>query len=331
MDYSTNMTEEVATAISIISQHMFLIWYGLNSVLGTLGNILVILCILTSKKLQTFTNYFVMNLSIADTLVCGMCMPIEMYFFAHRQDAEYREEQKYLNLCFVIGMLIVGLCSVSIVSLAWISFNRYLLIVKGSATYHKVFNKQFVPLMIVCSWLLGSSALIPPFFGIGGFGYNKRKGICDFDHSSSSNYEKYVIIVFIGLPLTITFMCYVQIFLTVRNSRLRVAQHNTIVDRREERRKKDLKLTKDLSVIFGVFCFCVLPYTIAELIDHEYHILKIEFHLFASILLASNSTWNPFLYAWRNKDFRNAMKRVMSLKTFLPWKSDEASTQSTNM
>ncbi|XP_072030552.1 melatonin receptor type 1B-A-like [Amphiura filiformis] len=345
VSYSSNSTLEEGTSnISMIAQYIFIVWYSFNSIAGALGNALVIICICTSKKLQTFTNAFVMNLSIADVLVCTVCMPVEIYFFAHRQDGGCIQQQKHPNLCFVIGILIIGLCSVSIFSLASISFNRYLLIVHGANIYRKIFNRRFIPLVIACSYLWGCSVLLPPFFGWGGFGYNTAKGMCDYDHDTPSNYEMYTICFSIGAPLIITFMCYMQIFVTVRKSRLRVAQHELIVNRKEERRKKDLKLTKDLFIIFGMFCFCVLPYMLAEFIDHEYHLLSIEYHLFAtefidheyhllsieyhlfaSILVASNSTWNPFLYAWRNRDFRNAMKRVLSFKILRSWESENTS------
>ncbi len=116
-----------------------------------------------------------------------------------------------------MGAMIVGLCSVSILSLACISFNRYLLIVHGIITYRKIFNRRYIPLLVASSWLWGNSVLIPPFLGWGGLGYNDGKGLCDFDSSIPSTfpYEVYVICFSLGIPLTVTCICYVRIFLTV--------------------------------------------------------------------------------------------------------------------
>lgn len=44
-------------------------------IFGTIGNILVSVIIIRSKDLRNTTNYFLINLSIADLLVIIVCMP----------------------------------------------------------------------------------------------------------------------------------------------------------------------------------------------------------------------------------------------------------------
>ena len=304
------------TALNITTTVLqaFMFFLGFTSVAGVLGNILVIWCIITTKKLQTVTNYFVLNLSVADVSVSAIFGPVSIFFWTNGCQKAY----EMTSLCTAMGALIVGLCTVSIVSLAWISFNRYLLIVHGSAKYRKLFNRRHIPLMILCSWLWAGIVLIPPFFGFGGVGYNSAKGWCDFNTSLpyAFHYQMYCLFIAIGIPLMVTFTSYVQIFLTVHKSNRRVAQHVSTGNGQERRRKKDLKLTKDLFIIFGIFCLCAMPYTLAEVIDHKYELIPIEFHIFGSVLIVSNSTWNPFVYAWRNRDFRFAMRRVLSLQIF---------------
>ena len=141
---------------SSTSLQAFIFCLGFISVTGILGNALVITCIVSSKKLQTSTNCFIMNLNIADLSVCSLCIPAEMYFLEYGSQAAYTRHSK---ICEATAVLVVGLLSVSIVTLAWISFNRYLLIVYGSATYRKFFNKRYIPVMISCSWLHPSSDL----------------------------------------------------------------------------------------------------------------------------------------------------------------------------
>ncbi len=314
-----------AKEISPAAQQVFIVCLGFLSVIGCFGNALVMICIITSKKLQTSTNCFIINLSIADMLVCGICMPVEIYYIAYRDCGIAVSSSK---LCVATGILVVGLCTVSIVSLAWISLNRYLLIVHGSTTYRKIFNRRCIPLMIGCSWLWGCNVLIPPLFGYGGLGYNIGKGFCDFDTSLSTSfyYMIYVLCFSVGIPLITTFLCYLKIFFKVRHSRLRVRQHAFVRNRKEERKKKDLKLTKDLSIIFCIFCFCASPYTLAEVIDHGYELFAMELHIFGSVLIVSNSVWNPFVYTWRSRDFRNAMKRVTSLRIFNESSRDQESS-----
>lgn len=56
--------------------------YGVLFILGTIGNILVIAVIYKHKEMRSSTNYFLINLSLADLLVLLICMPVglsEMY------------------------------------------------------------------------------------------------------------------------------------------------------------------------------------------------------------------------------------------------------------
>ena len=54
---------------------------------GILGNLLVIIVILTSKALRSSTNLFLLNLSIADLLVLATCTPTSLVEIVTRRDA----------------------------------------------------------------------------------------------------------------------------------------------------------------------------------------------------------------------------------------------------
>ncbi|KAJ8025965.1 Neuropeptide SIFamide receptor [Holothuria leucospilota] len=56
--------------------------YAVLFLLGTIGNVLVITVIYKHKEMRSSTNYFLVNLSLADLLVLLICMPVslsEMY------------------------------------------------------------------------------------------------------------------------------------------------------------------------------------------------------------------------------------------------------------
>ena len=56
--------------------------FSLVLAVGVVGNVLVLIVILTSKSMRSSTNLFLLNLSIADLLVLIVCCPnamIEMY------------------------------------------------------------------------------------------------------------------------------------------------------------------------------------------------------------------------------------------------------------
>ena len=56
--------------------------FSLVLAVGVIGNVLVLIVILTSKSMRSSTNLFLLNLSLADLLVLIVCCPnamIEMY------------------------------------------------------------------------------------------------------------------------------------------------------------------------------------------------------------------------------------------------------------
>ena len=53
---------------------------------AVLSNCLVIYCVLRIKKLRTFTNVFICNLSVSDILLAGCAMPIRLHDIFHGED-----------------------------------------------------------------------------------------------------------------------------------------------------------------------------------------------------------------------------------------------------
>ncbi|TRY78555.1 hypothetical protein TCAL_11696, partial [Tigriopus californicus] len=66
---------------------------------GVLGNLLVIIVILTNKLLRSSTNLFLLNLSVADLLVLVTCTPTSLVEIITKRDAWIMgREPSYLDL-----------------------------------------------------------------------------------------------------------------------------------------------------------------------------------------------------------------------------------------
>lgn len=52
--------------------------YGSISVISLFGNVLIIWAILNNKKMRTVTNYFIINLAIADIIIGLLVVPFQV-------------------------------------------------------------------------------------------------------------------------------------------------------------------------------------------------------------------------------------------------------------
>ena len=91
MNYS--MENESAMEVPLIRQpaHMIVIFglaYGLVFIFAVIGNVLVIAVIFKDPTMRNVTNYFILNLAVADILVAIFVLPITL--LANIFSGEYR-------------------------------------------------------------------------------------------------------------------------------------------------------------------------------------------------------------------------------------------------
>ena len=56
---------------------------SLIDIVTLIGNLLVVISVLTTKCLSTVTNYFIMSLAVADMLIAVFVLPISIYVTTH--------------------------------------------------------------------------------------------------------------------------------------------------------------------------------------------------------------------------------------------------------
>ncbi|CAF4518200.1 unnamed protein product, partial [Rotaria socialis] len=74
---SDNMVLELILKYVSITYYewVFIILYVIVFIVGTIGNLLVIIVIQRNRSMRTVTNIFIMNLAAADLLVLVFCLP----------------------------------------------------------------------------------------------------------------------------------------------------------------------------------------------------------------------------------------------------------------
>jgi len=98
--------------------------YGSVSVVAVAGNVLVILVIATNRRMQTVTNFFIANLSIADVIIGCLSIPFQF------QAALLQRWDLPAILCPVAPFVKELSVNVSVLTLTVIAMDRFYAVVK---------------------------------------------------------------------------------------------------------------------------------------------------------------------------------------------------------
>ncbi|KAJ8024600.1 Histamine H1 receptor [Holothuria leucospilota] len=125
------------------------------AVFGITGNILTIVAVILSKKLQTIANVFVVNLTIAGGLSCAT-LPFTIANMIANADKSVIPD----GLCTFVSLLSYCSFDGTIVSHALIAFDRYYGITKPHYKYYEMFTKCRITIFITCAWIYANISVI---------------------------------------------------------------------------------------------------------------------------------------------------------------------------
>ena len=118
-NYSSNFDE--STSVHHIIQS---IWLSFVFVLGTIGNLLVFSVILQKRRIINVANLFNLNLAVGDLTRIFVFIPVYLVY------SSYDEWPLGLVGCKVISMIVQSSMTVSIVTLMFMSMERYQAVIK---------------------------------------------------------------------------------------------------------------------------------------------------------------------------------------------------------
>ena len=291
------------------------------------SNILVLLAIRRTPRLQNKTGIFIASLAVAD-LLCGLfLMPSWLLgsFLLPKHGAYY--------LCgFYISIQVLPLLA-SITNLVLIGLERYLAIVHPLKSRGFLSRKRCYQ-MVIGAWIIPAilSFIIIPW---NGFTSGKHR-VCSARHMDKIYFFTVVYISFWGLLLLLIYL-YVAIIRTVCGHHKFVRQHSIDTSQeklRHERRKyrSDLKLAKMIMLVLGVFCVCWIP----RILSLTLHYIDpgrshLTFLVVSGIIAFLNSGMNMILYAARNKHYCHAFKNIILCRkqstTPEVWSSQDSTSQ----
>lgn len=278
------------------------------------GNSLTIIAVKTTHSLQTTTNIFVVNLAVADIIV-GLMIPYQQVYYIKSIGEEFMNYKYFCVFRFIGRVTAFG---ESLSSMTLIAFDRYVYI-NFPLEYHVYMTSAKIKTILVISWsYAGFMGFLLLFWNNW---YCNEK--CSVAHVFPEGYSVLLIMHYYTVSIFVIAM-YVSIFRTALRQMRRV---NVLMFPGNGRRFTrsgptllDIKGTKLLAIVFGVFFVCWTPHCTLILVAGLQGATKsIAIAMtFTNMLITTNSGMNILLYAWKDIKFRKAFKRILSRKISSP-------------
>jgi len=260
-----------------------------QSISAFLGNALIIVALQRVSSLHSASRLLLGCLAVTDLGVGLITQPIRIALFMSPENSKLCY---YLTTFFeTIGGMF---CAVSVLTTTAISVDRLLVLLLGSR-YRQVATQKTTSILVVTLWLFTTAIVLVAFY--------------NFHIAINIAY-----IVVLSCIATSTF-CYMKIYLTLRHHQTKVQGevHQRQLDGQEitlniERYRKTVSSALWIQM---ALLACYLPYGALTAFIVISRIDKPALNLVWAVtmsLLLLNSTLNPFLYCWKMKEVRQAVK-----------------------
>lgn len=176
-----------------------------------------LMCTQFKKKIPCIYLY---SLCIADLLFCAVVLPFQGLRFVQ---GTWRHGPV---LCRLIPFIQYGNIGVSLLCIAMITINRYVMITHHGC-YARIYKRHWIAIMIAACWLVSYGMQLPTLLGAWGrFGYDARLQTCSImsDAHGHSSKTTLFITAFV-IPCLVIIACYAKIFWVVHKSEQRLKRH----------------------------------------------------------------------------------------------------------
>ncbi|BFF91759.1 neuropeptide SIFamide receptor [Drosophila madeirensis] len=321
VDFGFDPLYRHSLAMSIV----YCVAYIVVFLVGLIGNSFVIAVVLRAPRMRTVTNYFIVNLAIADILVIVFCLPATL-----------------IGNIFVPWMLGWLMCkfvpyiqgvsvAASVYSLIAVSLDRFIAIWWPL----KQMTKRRARIMIIGIWVIALATTIPwlLFFDLVPAeevfsdalvsAYTQPQYLCQEVWPPGTDGNLYFLLANLVacylLPMSLITLCYVLIWIKVSTRSIPGESKDAQMDRMQQKSK--VKVIKMLVAVVILFVLSWLPlYVIfarikfgSDISQEEFEVLKKVMPL-AQWLGSSNSCINPILYSV-NKKYRRGFAAIIKSRS----------------
>ncbi|XP_059141813.1 uncharacterized protein LOC131929564 [Physella acuta] len=272
------------------------------------SNLLVFVSVVRYRRLHTPTNYFITSLAAVDILV-SLAVPffvvVEVFHFGGASGPQD------VLLCLLPNRVLMMACGVSVLTLATIAYDRHTALV-SPLEYINIMTTRKVMTLVTLTWVYSAFIVWLPLM-VGWYDVPTELAPCSSDLLKGKASLLFLVAIFLPSCVAIL-VCYFRIFMVARHHAKAIAAMELAVHGRLQVKfmLKDTKYAKTLALVIGVFLALWFPYLIYIF---ALTISAIKFNIWLQtylILLAVlNSGINPWIYAFKNNEFRAAFRRML--------------------
>ena len=280
-----------------------LILYSIIFLVSVTGNSLVCLVVARCHRMRTVTNYFLLNLAIADLTVTCICIPFDIPVQENNYKWPYGQ-----FICKILYPLQTMSMFASIFTLTAVGLNRFWAIVYP---FKRQMSKRHAVMVIMLLWLLSAMLTVPLTLVL----RLDASGSCAESWPDPELRKIYTAVLFVCqylLPLAVITAAYLRIGRELRSG---LATKRSSSFQRAQQRETRI-VVRMLIVVTLLFAVSVLPNNIMWLwldfgrgdeYDQFWNVLAVT-----NILLFANCAANPVAYTICHENFREEFKRYVN-------------------
>ena len=251
----------------------------LSSVVGTIGNSLVIATVYTNKSLQIIPNFWLASMAVADLMVTALGQPLLIAFWGLHVNRECNEPVS--ETFRIVGNMS---CSASVLHLCFISIDRCLVIVRPVQSKAIRTLKRF-KIALLIAWI------VPVIYGVLRMSVIKKA-------------TSYFTVIAAAICYLTIICCYTLIIFKVWNRDVVHSHARQSASQLVERR-----VTVTVAIVVIVFTICWIPLMYLRSAYAQSNV-GVAYN-WARTLALSNSAMNPWIYCLHMEAFLTNYKRLL--------------------
>lgn len=275
-----------------------------------LGNGLIIISIIKYRRLRSKMHILIGNLAVSDFIVGVILIPYSLLTAGQTVHSDRL-------LCFGKLALFVLCIGSSCFNLTLISLERFVAIVFPlKCKMH--FTTFRMNILIAIGWILTLVNSTLPLYGWNEFDVNNTECVSDTlwspGYKNMVNWEVIICLIF-------SFILYITVIkIALRRAFQRT--HITAGLRHTANIDKDVHQLLTMVIVLGMFALCWFPYVCVAVVVTFYETPSLQFIRRCTLIPGLlNSAVNWLIYGYRNKDFSQAFKSIL---TFQPSSTRES-------